>query len=124
MPICQAVRLVFPGPPSTMSLGDHLCRDAGEFRDMHAPGTSRGPLGDLVQEHHGTLPFLDPHRVRLQPWQPIRQFRKFVEMCGKNSRQRIAECKASKTAQAIANPSSVDVPRPISSTTTSDFGPA
>ena len=39
-------------------------------------------------------------------------------------RQRIAECSASSTAQAIARPSSVAVPRPISSTTTSERGPA
>ena len=39
-------------------------------------------------------------------------------------RQRIAECSASSTAQAIASPSRVAVPRPISSTTTSERGPA
>ena len=39
-------------------------------------------------------------------------------------RQRIAECSASSTAQAMARPSSVAVPRPISSTTTSERGPA
>ena len=39
-------------------------------------------------------------------------------------RQRIAECSASSTAQAMASPSRVAVPRPISSTTTSERGPA
>ena len=39
-------------------------------------------------------------------------------------RQRMAECRASRTAQAMARPSSVAVPRPISSTTTRERGPA
>ena len=42
----------------------------------------------------------------------------------KIARQRTVECSASSTAQAMARPSRVAVPRPISSTTTSERGPA
>ena len=51
---------------------------------MHAPGTTGRALRHFVQEDHSPLPFLHPHGVRLQPRQPIRQFRKFMEMCGEN----------------------------------------
>ena len=104
---------------------NHLRRNARQFRDMYAPGSARGSLGDFVQEHHSPFPFLNPHRVRLQPRQPIRQVPASSWKCvAKMVRQRMAECKASRTAQAMASPSRVEVPRPISSTTTSDLGPA
>ena len=42
------------------------------------------PSGDLVQEDYGAFPFLHPHGVRPQSWQPVGELRKFVEMCGEN----------------------------------------
>ena len=51
---------------------------------MHAPGALGRAFRHLVQKYHSALPFLHPHGMRRQPRQPIRQFRKLMEMCGEN----------------------------------------
>src|SRR5580692_4625758 len=51
---------------------------------MHAPGSSGRALGHFMQKHHTASPLLYSHRMRTDSGHPIRQLRKFMEMCGEN----------------------------------------
>ena len=83
-PTAQRPALFFQRRQQRRRAAHDGCRHAGQFRDMHAPGPSGRALGHLVQEHHAAPPLLHAHRMRPESRQPVRQFGKFMEMCGEN----------------------------------------
>ena len=124
-PAAPAVRHAFPARPAARRRAHHRGGHAGELAPRARPSCAR-PRPRRPRAGTPRRPSIPSPAWCAAPAaagdRPVPQVRGNVwrKWCGSGSRS----CSASSTAQAIASPSSVAVPRPISSTTTSERGPA
>ena len=112
---------LWPSRPSSSAQHFLGARDDGggqarEFRDMDAVGAVGRAGRDFVQEDDGVVPFAHAHRhagERRQAAPPAPSSRDNASRTARGDL--FFSCRCSTAAQAMARPSKVAVPRPISS---------